>query len=559
VAVGIVKMVEGKKAIAFTFVWSFVLAVVVLLQSLPVSPVYQYLEADSGVYAYVGSAILDGQLPYRDVWEHKPPVGFYLNALALLVFGHTPWAIWWLNVIWVTLTSIVFFLLIKKMMGGIPASVASLLFATAIMQPELGRGGNLMEVYGLLFQVLVIGALYYYFVAPRNSWVFISGIFTSLAFLTKQTTIALGVSSILAIFIVSLLRRELKQALLRPLLFAGSVIVPIVLAGSYWLINGAAYDFLDAVFLHSLAYVGERTSFLWSLKNTVLNVFPRLIISRLYYIAAGAFILYCFENFHWYIARLRRDHKAPPQEIHPVELTMLGIFIALPVEVALASLGARNFGHYFLTLIPAGATVIAYISWKAIGGIRLATNAKRSPSLLSAGWLLLLGASVYWLCNVFIQGSPSTGQLASITDVFSNQYEINDVEKYIIDTTEPSDRVLVWHIHTGINFITQRHAAARVLFPMNLFIGNLKMPEFVTQMTNDPPQLIAFQKPSSIGMPFVDENIDDWCKSSCMPEIDAGLKQPAVYDSLKRFQGFFQQHYVLDRQIYDWYIYRLEK
>jgi hypothetical protein len=57
----------------------------------------------------------------------------------------------------------------------------------------------------------------------------------------------------------------------------------------------------------------------------------------------------------------------------------------------------------------------------------------------------------------------------------------------------------------------------------------------------------------------VDENIDDWCKSSCMPEIDAGLKQPAVYDSLKRFQGFFQQHYVLDRQIYDWYIYRLEK
>ena len=163
--------VMKKRKIALSVGWSVILAIVVLLQSLPVSPVYNHLEADSGVYAYVGSAILDGQLPYRDVWEQKPPVGFYLDALALL-FGHTPWAIWWLNVIWVSLTCIVFFLLIKKMMGGIAACLASLLFAIIVMYPQLFQGGNLMEVFGLLFQVLVIGAAFSFFATSQNYWVF---------------------------------------------------------------------------------------------------------------------------------------------------------------------------------------------------------------------------------------------------------------------------------------------------------------------------------------------------------------------------------------------------
>jgi hypothetical protein len=445
------------------------------------------------------------------------------------------------------------------MMGIIPASLTSLLFSVAVMQPEIFQGGNLMEVYGLLFQVLIVGATYFYFKKSLNRWVLIAGILTGLAFLTKQTTIALGVSSILAIFIVSLLRRELKQALLRPLLFAGGVLAPIFFAASYWLFNGAGNEFLDAVFLHSLSYVGVRVSFLWSLKNTVLNIFPELFISRLYYIATGAFILYLFENYRWFLARLRRDHDASPKEISPVELTMLGIFIALPVEVTITSLGARNFGHYFLTLVPAGATVFAYIVWKTTHGIHVALISKRLPSFLSAGWLLLFIASSWWLVSAISRVTPTAGQLASLTQIFRNTYKVNEVEQYIIDTTEPGDRVLVWHIHTGINFITQRQAAARVLFPMNLFIGDKKMPEFVTQMTTDPPEMIVFQKPSSLGMPFVDENIDEWCQSGCMPEITEALKQPAVQEEMKKFQDFFSQNYSEDTRINDWIIYRYDQ
>ena len=66
------------------------------------------------------------------------------------------------------------------------------------------------------------------------------------------------------------------------------------------------------------------------------------------------------------------DH-APPEEIHPVELTMLAVFIALPIEIVFASLGARNFGHYYLTLLPGGCNHCCLYNmennpWDSLGG-----------------------------------------------------------------------------------------------------------------------------------------------------------------------------------------------
>jgi hypothetical protein len=170
---------KGKKIVVV--VWIAILTISTLLLSLQWSPVFRSLESDSGVYAYVGSSILNGQLPYRDVWEHKPPLGFYLDALALAIFGHTPWAIWWFNVIWIALTSVIFFLLIRKMMGTLIGCLASLFFLVGVMIPELFQGGNLMEVFGLLPQVLIIATVYRFFSKQQERWIFIAGLLTAIA------------------------------------------------------------------------------------------------------------------------------------------------------------------------------------------------------------------------------------------------------------------------------------------------------------------------------------------------------------------------------------------
>ena len=38
---------------------------------------------DSTVFLYMGQRILDGFIPYKDAWDHKPPMIYWINALGL--------------------------------------------------------------------------------------------------------------------------------------------------------------------------------------------------------------------------------------------------------------------------------------------------------------------------------------------------------------------------------------------------------------------------------------------------------------------------------------------
>ncbi|HEY3234905.1 MAG TPA: glycosyltransferase family 39 protein [Polyangiaceae bacterium] len=44
---------------------------------------------DQSIYAVVGQGILHGQVPYRDLWDFKPPGIFFVYALAQALFGNT--------------------------------------------------------------------------------------------------------------------------------------------------------------------------------------------------------------------------------------------------------------------------------------------------------------------------------------------------------------------------------------------------------------------------------------------------------------------------------------
>ncbi|MBI5078715.1 glycosyltransferase family 39 protein, partial [Candidatus Saganbacteria bacterium] len=51
------------------------------------------LERDEGLYGYMGQRILAGELPYRDVFDHKPPAVYYIYAGIIKVFGSSLFSI----------------------------------------------------------------------------------------------------------------------------------------------------------------------------------------------------------------------------------------------------------------------------------------------------------------------------------------------------------------------------------------------------------------------------------------------------------------------------------
>ena len=66
------------------------LAALVLVACLLALPVLTYpLGRDQGEFATIGRGILNGRVPYTDLWNPKPPAVFYVYALAMRLLGQT--------------------------------------------------------------------------------------------------------------------------------------------------------------------------------------------------------------------------------------------------------------------------------------------------------------------------------------------------------------------------------------------------------------------------------------------------------------------------------------
>ncbi|MCX6069001.1 MAG: hypothetical protein NT121_25185 [Chloroflexi bacterium] len=85
------------KARIFTALELLLLLAIVFAVLLPFSPVNSQSvpSRDSGVFLYTGWRVLHGEIPYLQLWDHKPPVIYYLDALGLLLTPESIWGIWW--------------------------------------------------------------------------------------------------------------------------------------------------------------------------------------------------------------------------------------------------------------------------------------------------------------------------------------------------------------------------------------------------------------------------------------------------------------------------------
>jgi len=590
-------------------------AFLVIWLNLSWRPDISKLPPDSGFYAYYGKAVLHGQLPYRDIWDDKPPLGYYLNALGLFVFGQTPWGVWWSSVVWILGCMVLFFVVIKKLLGGVTAGVTSIIFLGALMNPQIFQGGNLMEVYSLTPQIGTIGITYLFFTNHRKPWLaFLAGVLTACAFLIKQPTIMLGCSSILLMMISSLNEWKIREAFRIGLGFLLGTVSLIAVVSVYWLWVGALGQFLDGAFLQGFSFIGgSESSLRENFFYTLVNVLPYLYIGWLYLIAmvTGGFFLveklYQFwikpvlkEHLSWiewillvllllfpliakriwpgsyfgkfwvisifslgfyFLMKFYRLQSKPvfQRVFTPVEWTWLIAIVALPLEVLMASLGGRYFGHYFIMMVPAVTIAIGYPIWRVAS---ISRESLKSKGLLlgNAVYMILMISTLVWGGISFVRDLPAGMYTNDVAGIFRGQIPMNELERYIVQTTQPDDEVLVWHIHLGINFVTDRKAPSRFLYPLNLFIppneGNTRLKEYVDELEANPPELILVQRVSSLALPFVDEPIDQLCKTYCTPEFVQALEVPQIRQEWLRFQQFFVSHYALDNKIYDWTIYR---
>jgi hypothetical protein len=107
------------------------LAILALYLALRVPLLDVPLERDEGAFALVGQAILRGEVPYRDVLDHKPPGVYYLYAAALALVPHTARGVHLALLVWNLATLACAAALAGRLAGGAAARWAALVFALA--------------------------------------------------------------------------------------------------------------------------------------------------------------------------------------------------------------------------------------------------------------------------------------------------------------------------------------------------------------------------------------------------------------------------------------------
>lgn len=330
------------------------------------SPLYaMYDEYDASIFMLIGKGISRGMSLYADLFDHKGPVLFFINALGYAIIPSKAG---------VFLVQCVFFfftnLLVYKIAGLLLKewqAFICMLFVLCILFSTFG-GGNLSEEYCLPFCLLSVYLALKYLLTRKSAgethpyiYAFIYGIcFAVCAFIRINNGVVIC-AVVLALALSMIFEGRYVQLLANAIfLILGIVFVslPIVL---YFLNKGTLEDMIYAAFIYNFKYAGKGVS-----KDALsyLTYFLR-ILPEILFLA----VLFFFRKI------MHRD------------INML-IFLIIIITSLVMVMGF-GYPHYYTTLIP-NVVLLCTIStyWMSIIKSRVFTVA------LSAA--LIMSFTAYW-------------------------------------------------------------------------------------------------------------------------------------------------------------------
>ena len=105
--------------------------------SLLYCPPFDLGMSDKEIFTYTGWAISKGLVPYRDFFDHKPPLIFFIYFTGLRLGG--PWGLWILNTLLALFTTAAFFDCCRRHRLAWPWLLPLALLALARLRRRAGR------------------------------------------------------------------------------------------------------------------------------------------------------------------------------------------------------------------------------------------------------------------------------------------------------------------------------------------------------------------------------------------------------------------------------------
>jgi 4-amino-4-deoxy-L-arabinose transferase-like glycosyltransferase len=406
------------------------------------------LERDEGEYAYVAWRVLEGELPYRDAFDQKPPGVFAAYVLAFLLLGRSLEAIHLFAWAWTLATAALLFALVRRLAGGLAAGFALLVFAVLSGHPALLATAANTEIFMLLPLTASLLALERALAGDRAGPWLACGALAAAGCWLKQVA-ALHALFLAAAALTSLPRTGRPRALARRLvaLAAGAVLVSAPVLGLFAAAGGLA-AFADAVLFHNFAYVGSVPAAvgLAQLRHALALQAPALGVAWL--LAAAALLVP-----GWLSLRGRG---------------LLGGWLA--ASLCAAAVGLHFRPHYFVQALPPLAALTGVAASRLLQLARARAAARAGGAAPAAAAWLALAALALALVAPPVLAARHTLFAGSPEAVSRAIYGLNPfpeslaIARHIARTSAPDERVYVVGSEPQILFYAERRSATRYIY-----------------------------------------------------------------------------------------------
>jgi 4-amino-4-deoxy-L-arabinose transferase-like glycosyltransferase len=217
----------------------------------------------------MGQSILDGQLPYINLWDLKPPLAFFSYALFILLLGKSIVAIRIAGAISIAVTAFLIYIVGNKMWSkscGIIAATLTVIFASLAPAGQC----TMTEIVSLVPLIASMTIL----VTQRmtSPYLFIAGLLLGISAFIRLNLAFVGVFVTFALFFIILRNKDRSHFNQLIAFVLGGVLIVLMVVSPY-LYTGNLQTFLDSVFLAPLSFSTSQFSTVSSARRLIQGTF----------------------------------------------------------------------------------------------------------------------------------------------------------------------------------------------------------------------------------------------------------------------------------------------
>jgi 4-amino-4-deoxy-L-arabinose transferase-like glycosyltransferase len=467
------------------------------------------LDRDEGEYAYTSQLWLQGDVPYKNAFDQKPPGVFAVYAVIQTLFGESPVAIHWATQFYTFGTITCVFLLGRKLYSfPVGAGAAGLFAFMATNACVMGNSSN-TELFMVLPMTAALLTTLLSVERDSRKWALVAGVLAMAALLFKQVALPNFLFS--ALYLLLFARRRLRAAGIF-LVGAATMLIPVC---GYFFVAGALHEFYDCIIGFNLNY-GTRLAFSEYPHAFWYNFKWILKVNWLIYFFAAVGIFGCLWDLWRKFMGSRHTSRLIPSQSsrnEPTPFCREDVTLVAWTICCIAGLSTGGYfrEHYFVQGLPALALLASRGMARAI--LTVSERSRIAAWFLSASPNHLRpqirrDVSIYAVCTLAIMIGLATewwyylpgsvGAKCQWIYGLSPFPESPAIAEYIVRSSNPDDTVYIFGSEPQILYYAHRKSASRYFFVQPVMFPTLKVPgqdrmrqrEILDVLHSRPPKFI---------------------------------------------------------------------